>query len=79
MSAETPALTRSFPVGRRYECTITIPQQVRGQVRITLVEWSPAIPKRLSKAEMRQYRAGRDSAFAELAERTGMTSMLVEI
>ena len=78
MSDETAALTRSFRVGRR-TVTVTMPTPRKGEARCMTMEWTPDMPKRLSKREWRRYRAGRDAAVAELAELAGVKVMIVEM
>ena len=76
--AEKAALVRSWRVGRR-TVTATMPQPVRGQVRMSVIEWSPNMPRRLSRREWKQYRAGRDAAFAELFAEIGVKGMVLDI
>lgn len=78
MSAEAPALTRSFPVGHRI-VTMTLPVPRRGKVRYMTIEWAPYPPQRLSKRELHQYRAGRNAAVAELAKGADMKAVIIEI
>ncbi len=78
MTAETPALVRTFRVGKR-TVTITAPRMRAGQVSCAVVEWSPDTPHRLSRREMKQYQKGRDAAFADLCRELGVTGALVEI
>ena len=78
MSAEAPALTRSFPVGHRI-VTMTMPTLRRGKLRYMTIEWAPDMPRRLSKREWRQYRGGRNAAVAELAKGAGMKAAIIEI
>ena len=78
MSAEAPALTRSFRVGHR-TVTVTMPAPRLGKVRYMTIEWAPDPPRRLSKRELHQYRAGRNAAVAELAKLTGMKAAIIEI
>ncbi len=75
---EKAALVRTWRVGKR-TVTATMPQPRRGQVRHTVMEWRPDMPRRLSRREWRQYRAGRDQAFAELFAELGVTGMVLEI
>jgi hypothetical protein len=79
MSAEAAALSVTFPVGRKYRCTVTIPPPRQGELRPVAFEWEPDVPRRLTKKELRDYRRGRDAAFATLAEQTGLRTLLVEI
>ena len=60
--AEQAALVRSWRVGKR-TVTATVPQVRSGQVLYAAFEWTPNMPRRLSRREWRQYRAGRDKAF----------------
>lgn len=76
--AEAAALVRTFRVGKR-TCTITMQRPVRGAVSHMVVEWSPAVPRRLSKRELRQYRAGRDALVAEAAAALGGPALVVEV
>ena len=64
MSADAAVLVRSFRVGRR-TCMITFPPFRRSAVK------SVECTRRLSARQMREYRAGRNRAIAELA---GMAS-----
>ena len=80
MSAETPALTRTFPVGRRWRCTITVQRPTVGQVANMVAEWEPGRPtRRLNKAELRQNREGRNALAAELSEILGERVAVIEI
>ncbi len=78
MSAEAAALVRTWRVGKR-RVTVTMPQIRTGQVLHPAIEWSPNLPRRLSRREWKQYRAGRDKAFAELFAELGIRGLLCEI
>lgn len=78
MAAETAILIRSFRVGRR-TVTLTFPRPKEGSMLAMACEWDPEPPRRLSKAEWRQYRAGRDAAVAELAAELGVTAAVIEL
>ncbi len=78
MTAETPALIRTFPVGPR-TVTLTAPRLRAGQVSCASIEWHPDMPRRLSRREMARYRRGRDAAFAELCGELGINGALVEM
>ncbi len=78
MPGEAAAMTRTWRVGRR-TCTLTAPQTRGGQVAVASIEWSPNLPRRLSRRELRQYRAGRDAAFADLCTDLGIRGLLCEI
>ena len=78
MTAETPALIRTFRVGKR-KVTLSVPQIRSGQVAHAVIEWHPDMPRRLSRREWKQYRQGRDAAFAELCGELGVSGALIEI
>jgi len=64
-------LKSTFEVGN-YTCELTVSM---GGMKAS---WSPCMPTKLSKKELRQYRAGRDALLANYAEETGANVMLVE-
>lgn len=64
-------LKSEFEVGG-YTCEMTVS---RGGM---YAAWSPRMPTKLSKKEVRQYRAGRDALIAKYAEEIGGNIMLVE-
>ncbi len=76
--AEKAALVRTWRVGKR-KVTVTVPQIRTGQVLYAAFEWTPNMPRRLSRREWRQYRKGRDAAFAELFEELGIRGAVLEI
>ncbi len=78
MSGESAALVRTWRVGRR-TVTLTAPQIRGGQVAFASIEWSPNRPRRLSCRDLRQYRAGRDRAFADLCSELGIRGEIFEI
>ena len=78
MPGEAAALVRSWRVGKR-RVTLTAPQIRVGQVSCAVIEWHPGVPRRLSRREWKQYRQGRDAAFAELCGELGIRGVLCEI
>ncbi len=72
--AESVTMTRTW---RTVTCTVPKPRS--GEVLSTAMEWSPNMPRRLSRREWRQYRAGRDKAFAELFAELGIRGAVLEI
>ena len=78
MSGQSPSLVRSFTVGR-YTVTLRVPPIERGSVRSMVCEWEPETPTRLTKRELREYRAGRDAALAELAEAMSTRALVIEL
>ena len=78
MSAESPALVATFAVGHR-RVTLTIPTPRRGAIVCMTCEWSPDLPHRLNRREMRQYRRGRDAAVADLARRLRKRAITLEV
>lgn len=77
--AEAALFTATFSVGRRYTCTLTFPPVRPGEARHMVAEWAPRVPHRLTKKEVRAYRAGRDKAALEYAERCGVRMLLAEV
>ncbi len=78
MPAEAAALVRTWRVGKR-RVTMTAPQLRNGQVSVATIEWLPTMPRKLSRREIKQYRAGRDMAFAELCGDLGVRGVLCEL
>ena len=76
--AEKAALVRTWRVGKR-TVTATVPQVRPGQVLNAAFEWHPDMPRRLSRREWKQYRTGRDKAFAELFDELGIRGAVLEI
>jgi hypothetical protein len=76
-SSAPPAAPRNLEPGsmafRVGDCTV----RVRLEAPVIKAEWSPAMPKHLTKKEWKQYRDGRD-AFTKQIARTGR-AMTVEI
>ncbi len=71
MPGEAAALVRTWRVGKR-RVTMTAPQIRNGQVAMATIEWLPTMPRKLSRREWKQYRTGRDAAFAELCRDLGI-------
>lgn len=42
-----------------------------GSVASVAIEWTPDVPRRLSKAQLHRYRRARDAALAEISSRIG--------
>ncbi len=78
MSGESAALARTWRVGKR-RVTVTVPRIRTGQVLHPTIEWHPNLPRRLSRREWKQYRAGRDAAFAELFAELGIRGVVLEV
>ncbi len=78
MPGEAAAITRTWQVGRR-KVTATVPQVRTGQVLHAAIEWCPDMPRKLSRREWGQYRAGRDAAIAELFAELGIRGAVLEV
>lgn len=78
MTAEAPALVRSWPVGSR-TATLTVPRPAPGSVLSAVIEWSPDAPRGLSGAEWKQYRDGRNAALAEVAAELGVSAAVLDV
>lgn len=79
MTAEAAFLTKTWPVGRRYTCTLTLTRPKPGAVVHAVVEWSPTVPSRLTDDELREYRLGRDAALAEISVALNMNAAVLEL
>jgi hypothetical protein len=42
-------------------------------------EWDPDMPKSLTPKQLKRYRRGRDQLIAEVSERLGVGSLIIEI
>jgi hypothetical protein len=60
-------------------CTMTVPRLQPGRPVHLAIEWSPTMPRRLSDAELDEYRVGRDAALADVARELGVTAALLEV
>lgn len=72
-------LSATFRVGR-YTCSISLPIQslTSGALSIEM-HWLPETPTRLTKAELQEYRRGRDALLAEAARLLGGSVIVAEI
>lgn len=77
MSAEA-AFTRTWRVGT-YRATLSCPRPRPGVTASAVIEWEPGIPQRLTKAEVTEYRAGRDCALADLARELRVRVAVVDL
>ena len=78
MTGEAAAMMHTWRVGRR-KVTLTAPQIRSAQVVTATIEWHPDMPRRLSRRALKQYRVGRDAAFADLCSETGIRGAIYEI
>lgn len=69
-------LSRTFSVGRRYRCTLTVP--VQPGIATATGEWEPDVPVSLTDAELADYRAGRALLMRELAQVLGANVLVVD-
>ncbi|MFG6428410.1 hypothetical protein [Roseateles sp. LYH14W] len=74
MSASAAALVRSWRVGNR-TATLTVSQPSPDGQRAAVIEWAPTQPQKLTKAQFKQYRRGRDAALLSL----GIPVLVVEV
>jgi hypothetical protein len=58
---------------------MTVPRPKSGQGVHVAVEWVPDVPGRLTAAELRQYRAGRDAVIADVAQTLGISVAVVDL
>ena len=78
MSAQAPALSRSWSVGR-FTATLTIARPEPGRLAAAVVEWVPACPDRLTRSELADYTRGRNVAIRELSESLGVRTLLLDV
>lgn len=78
MSAEAAFAARSWPVGR-YVCTLTLQRPKPGALTSCVIEWAPEQPARLTADELRQYRAGRNQALAQISAELGVNAAVLEV
>lgn len=72
MHTDTYAQIITRHIGKRLTATFTV---APGHM---LVEWDPAVPKKLSRRQHARYRAARDEAMQMLADRIGAPVMTLE-
>jgi hypothetical protein len=72
-------LSTKFKVGR-FRCSITLPIEslTAGTAKIQ-TRWEPGIPKRLTEAELLEYRRGRDALLVEAARILGGPVIVAEV
>jgi hypothetical protein len=75
VSAER-AYSRSWSVGRR-TVTLAMRKPEPGQLHSIAMQWEPDLPRSLTKAELKQYRTGRNQALRELSAELGMAGPIV--
>ena len=78
MSASAALASCTWTVGSR-SVTLTVPQFQPGKPVHLAVEWSPDQPSRLSTEEWAEYKAGRQHALGQLAERLGVSAVVIEL
>ena len=70
-------ISATFKVGKRYWRSVTLPLEEHA---VTLhVGWQPDVPTRLTDAELRDYRTGRDALLKEAANILGLSVLVTEI
>lgn len=77
MSGEV-AFSRTWRVGA-YRATLSCPRPSPGVTASAVIEWEPAIPTRLTPAEVNEYRAGRASALADMARELRVSVAVVDL
>lgn len=73
MHTDTHAQIITRHIGKHLTATFTV---APGHM---LVEWDPAVPKKLSQRQQTLYRAARDEAMQMLADRIGGSVMTLEV
>lgn len=77
MSA-SEAIVKTWSVGTR-TITLSVTRPTRGAPVAAVAEWAPDMPPTLSADELRQYRAGRDRALAEVSAELGINAAVLEL
>jgi hypothetical protein len=77
----TGILEVTFHVGHRFRCTMTmdVNSRLSGAVSTLNAQWEPDMPRRLSKTELADYRRGRDTFYARVANIIGGRAMIAEM
>lgn len=70
---------RTFSVGDRYRCTLTIVAGRNGTPAAVRVEWDPATPHHLSRFEINEYLRQRDAFLADFHRETGLGVAVITI
>jgi len=71
-------LSTTFRVGR-YTCSISLPMQSLSSGPLSIeTHWLPETPARLTKAELLDYRRGRDALLAEAGRLLGGPILVAE-
>lgn len=78
MSAEAAYCTRSWSAGR-YTCTLTMRRPKPGAVMSACISWLPEQPRKLTDAEIADYRKGRDAALADVSRELGINAAVLEL
>src|SRR5581483_11686094 len=77
VSAVAALAVKSWKAGR-YTCTLTLQRPRPTALVNAVIEWAPEQPKRLTDAELAEYRAGRNKAMADLSQALGINAAVVE-
>lgn len=77
MKALSKPITGKWKVGPYLVEATTAPDDMGGIQ--TAIEWSPDLPRRLSKKQVAQYREGRNKFFKLIADEIGGSVLVVEV
>jgi hypothetical protein len=75
----TGEFSTTFRVGRKYWCTATYPGSTEDGIGGLSMSWSPRPPRRLTRAEKRDWRRGIQALTDEIAAHDGIPFVVVEI
>jgi hypothetical protein len=70
-------MSATFAITRRVKINAHLSADMTAGAGGFVVEWIAGVPRRLSPAEQRRYRRGRDRLLAELSARMGGARILV--
>lgn len=64
-------LVETFPVGKRYRCTLSLPLGLEAGLGYMTAEWEPQAPSGLTRDELADYRVGRHALLVRAADALG--------
>lgn len=75
----TAGFVRTWSVGSNFTATLSCPGIEAGEQQAAEVQWSPHLPKKLTPAQLDEYRRGRDAALDDLAAHLGLRIGVVDV
>lgn len=76
----TGSFSNTFRVGRKFWCTVSFPAEGDADGIGTLaMSWSPHPPRRLTRAERREWQQGIKALTDEIARHEGVPFVVIEV